>query len=76
MQEHEAELDISMVPFRMMVYAENRAQYIPVEEASDSDKVLNISGTGKPLKITGDPFAVAQGCHDDPWIRAADTGGP
>jgi len=34
-----------MVPFRMMVYAENRAQYIPVDEASDSDKVLNISGT-------------------------------
>ena len=34
-----------MVPFRMMVYAENRAQYIPVDEASDDDKVLNISGT-------------------------------
>ena len=45
LKEHEEELDISMVPFRMMVYAENRAQYIPVDEASDSDKVLNISGT-------------------------------
>jgi sulfate adenylyltransferase len=45
LKEHEDELDISMVPFRMMVYAENRAQYIPVDEASDSDKVLNISGT-------------------------------
>jgi len=45
LQEHEEELDISMVPFRMMVYAENRAQYIPVDEAADTDNVLNISGT-------------------------------
>ncbi len=45
LKEHEEELDISMVPFRMMVYAENRAQYIPVDEASDTDNVLNISGT-------------------------------
>ena len=45
LQEHEEELDISMVPFRMMVYAENRAQYIIAEEATDDDNVLNISGT-------------------------------
>ena len=45
LKEHEEELDISMVPFRMMVYAENRAQYIVADEASDEDKVLNISGT-------------------------------
>jgi sulfate adenylyltransferase len=45
LREHEEELDISMVPFRMMVYAENRAQYIPVDEATDADKVLDISGT-------------------------------
>ena len=45
LREHEKELDISMVPFRMMVYAENRAQYVPVDETSDDDHVLNISGT-------------------------------
>ena len=45
LKEHEEELDISMVPFRMMVYAENRAQYIVADEASDEDNVLNISGT-------------------------------
>jgi sulfate adenylyltransferase len=45
LKQHEEELDISMVPFRMMVYAENRAQYVPVDKASDDDKVLNISGT-------------------------------
>ena len=45
LQAHQEELDISMVPFRMMVYAENRAQYVPVDEAGDDDRVLNISGT-------------------------------
>ena len=45
LKEHEEELDISMVPFRMMVYAENRAQYVPVDQTSDDDHVLNISGT-------------------------------
>ncbi len=45
LKQHEEELDISMVPFRMMVYAENRAQYIPMDEATDDDHVLNISGT-------------------------------
>ncbi len=28
-----------------MVYAENKAQYIPIDEATDKDEVLNISGT-------------------------------
>jgi len=45
LKEHEEELDISMVPFRMMVYAENKAQYILFDDATDEDNVLNISGT-------------------------------
>ena len=45
LREHEEELDISMVPFRMMVFAENRAQYVPVDETTDDDHVLDISGT-------------------------------
>ncbi len=44
-KEHEAEMDISMVPFKMMVYAENKAQYIPADEADKADNVLSISGT-------------------------------
>jgi sulfate adenylyltransferase len=44
-REHEQELGISMVPFRLMVYAENRAQYMPLDETTDKDNVLNISGT-------------------------------
>lgn len=45
LREHEEELDISMVPFRLMVYVENRAQYVPIDETDDDDRVLNISGT-------------------------------
>ena len=45
LKEHADELDITMVPFQLMVYAENRAQYIPIDEAGDDDNVLNISGT-------------------------------
>ena len=45
LKEHADELDITMVPFQLMVYAENRAQYIPIDEAADDDNVLNISGT-------------------------------
>jgi len=45
LETHQQELDITMVPFRMMVYAENRAQYVPVDETTDDDHVLNISGT-------------------------------
>jgi sulfate adenylyltransferase len=43
--EHGDELDITMVPFQLMVYAENRAQYIPIDQKTDDDSVLNISGT-------------------------------
>jgi len=45
LKEYEQELDISMVPFRMMVYANNKAQYIPIDAATDDDDVLNIAGT-------------------------------
>ena len=45
LREHGEELDITMVPFQLMVYAENRAQYVPIDDTSDDDTVLNISGT-------------------------------
>ncbi|MDX2410720.1 MAG: bifunctional sulfate adenylyltransferase/adenylylsulfate kinase [Woeseiaceae bacterium] len=43
--EHAEELDISMVPFQLMVFAENRAEYIPADQKTDDDNVLNISGS-------------------------------
>lgn len=44
-RQHEKELDITMVPFKMMVYVENKAQYVPADETEPTDTVLNISGT-------------------------------
>ncbi|HEY5623457.1 MAG TPA: bifunctional sulfate adenylyltransferase/adenylylsulfate kinase [Gammaproteobacteria bacterium] len=45
MEKHADELSITMVPFKNMVYVEDRAQYQPQEEVADGAKVLQISGT-------------------------------
>ena len=42
---HEDELDISMVPFQQMVYVEDRAQYLPVDETTPDMKIVNLTGT-------------------------------
>ena len=46
-REHQDEIGIEMVPFKHMVYVQERAQYEPADEIADRDKVtiLNISGT-------------------------------
>jgi sulfate adenylyltransferase len=44
-REYEDELDITMVPFQLMVYVEDRAEYVPIDETKKEEKVLNISGT-------------------------------
>ncbi len=44
-REYEKELDITMVPFKMMVYVENKAEYLLADETDPGDKVLNLSGT-------------------------------
>jgi sulfate adenylyltransferase len=43
--EHQDELDISLVPFKQMVYVQERAQYAPVDEVEPHETQLNISGT-------------------------------
>jgi sulfate adenylyltransferase len=45
MKKHEKELDISMVPFKNMVYVEEKAQYFPEDEVEKGARVLDISGT-------------------------------
>jgi sulfate adenylyltransferase len=42
---HEEELGVTMVPFQMMVYVEDRDAYFPVDEVPDGARTLNISGT-------------------------------
>ncbi|MEL6216841.1 MAG: sulfate adenylyltransferase, partial [Pseudomonadota bacterium] len=44
-KEHEEEMGISMVPFKMMVYVENKAEYMPADATAPQDRVLNLSGT-------------------------------
>lgn len=44
-KQHEDEIGIEMVPFKMMVYVAELAQYVPADETADDQTVLNISGT-------------------------------
>jgi len=45
LREHQAELGITMVPFKMMVYVEDRAEYRAVDEVPEGSRTLSISGT-------------------------------
>jgi len=45
MKDYSDDLDITMVPFQLMVYVEDRAEYLPIDETTDKQTVLNISGT-------------------------------
>ena len=45
MKEYVEDLDITMVPFQLMVYVEDRAEYMPIDQTTEDQTVLNISGT-------------------------------
>jgi sulfate adenylyltransferase len=45
MKEYRDELGVEMVPFRMMVYVEETAKYMPQDEVPEGVTVKNISGT-------------------------------
>ena len=42
---HAAEIGIEVVPFKQMVYVQEKAQYFPVDEVPEGATVLDISGT-------------------------------
>jgi sulfate adenylyltransferase len=44
-RQYEAEMGIEMVPFKHMVYVQERAQYEPADTIEEGVTVLNISGT-------------------------------
>ncbi len=44
-KQHEAEIGVEMVPFKHMVYVQEKAQYEPADEVAEGMTVLNISGT-------------------------------
>ncbi len=45
MREHEEELGIKMVPFKLMVYAEEQGGYLSADELPEGSRTLSISGT-------------------------------
>ncbi|MCH8328375.1 MAG: bifunctional sulfate adenylyltransferase/adenylylsulfate kinase, partial [Candidatus Marinimicrobia bacterium] len=51
--EHQAELGIAMVPFKMMVYVEDSEQFMPVDEVPEGTKTANISGTELRERLDG-----------------------
>jgi sulfate adenylyltransferase len=44
LRQHEAEIGVAMVPFRMMVYLEDQDTYVPEDEVGQG-RAMNISGT-------------------------------
>ena len=45
LKQHEAELGVAMVPFKLMVYVEDQDTYQPIDEVPEGSRTLNISGT-------------------------------
>lgn len=45
LREHQQEIGVTMVPFKMMVYLEDKDTYVPEDEVPGGSRVLNISGT-------------------------------
>lgn len=45
MQKYAEEIGVTMVPFKLMVYAEDLGAYYPIDEVPEGARVLNISGT-------------------------------
>ena len=42
---HAEEIGVEMVPFKLMVYVEDRAEYMPIDEVPSDARTLTISGT-------------------------------
>jgi sulfate adenylyltransferase len=43
LRRHQEEIGVEMVPFRAMVYVENRAQYQPADEVEEGETVLDLT---------------------------------
>jgi sulfate adenylyltransferase len=44
-KKHESDIGVTMVPFQMMVYLEDKDKYFPANEVPKDARVLNLSGT-------------------------------
>ncbi|MCE2515824.1 MAG: bifunctional sulfate adenylyltransferase/adenylylsulfate kinase [Acidobacteria bacterium] len=66
LRQHEAELGVTMVPFKMMVYVEDLDSYVPVDEVPEGKRTLNISGTELRQRL-------ADGRDVPEWFTFADV---
>ncbi len=51
-RKYESEIGVEMVPFKHMVYVQEKAQYEPIDEVAPDKTVLNISGTELRRRLT------------------------
>jgi sulfate adenylyltransferase len=61
LRKHQDELGVQMLPFKMMVYVEDRGEYMPEDEVPSDAKVANISGTALRRRL-------AQGQEIPDWF--------
>ncbi len=66
LRQHEAELGVAMVPFKLMVYVEDLDSYVPVDEVPDGKRTLNLSGTELRQRL-------AKGQDVPTWFTFADV---
>ena len=60
------EIGIEMVPFQAMVYVQERAQYVPINEVGEDETQLNISGTELRRRLR-------EGLEIDEWFSYPDV---
>ena len=53
LKKHQSEVGIEMVPFKMVVYAEDQDAYFPVDEVPEGTRTLSISGTELRERLAG-----------------------
>ena len=66
LQQYEAELGVTMVPFKMMVYVEELDSYVPIDEVPEGKESLNLSGTDLRQRL-------AQGKNIPAWFTFSDV---
>ena len=66
LQQHEEELGVEMVPFKMMVFVEEKDSYFPVDEVPEGARSLSISGTELRERL-------AQGREIPDWFTFSDV---
>lgn len=52
-KKHQAELGMTMLPFKNMVYVEDRGTYMPDDEVPSGSRVLSLSGTELRERLAG-----------------------